>query len=330
MSSISSEQDWETSVQAVASQWPPGQWCDLGVLIGCSGGADSVALVRALAALRERYSAPRGTLILAHFHHGLRGAEADADQEFVGRLAGQLGIRWLTARGTGGSRDEASLRRERLRFLTDVAHDSGARFVALGHTLDDNVETMLHHLMRGSGPSGLAAMPPARSLGEDLVLIRPLLSLRRDTLRTGLRGIGQPWREDSSNLSSDYRRNWIRAELVPLMESAYPQAVAAIGRAIAGQQQWRAVIDRAARDWLQQHQQSASPVSLRIDRQGERAVIIAALQAIWDQQRWPRQPMTYQHWAALADLVTQTRRQPITLPGNLSARVGGGLVVLSR
>jgi len=329
MSSSNDDSIWAQTAQAVATSWPRPRWCDVGVVVACSGGADSVALVRVLAELHEQHQDSRGTLAIAHFNHGLRGQEADGDQEFVRRLAGQLSLRLLTSRGTGEHQDESTLRQERLRFLVGIAQTLGARYVALGHTADDNVETMLHHLMRGSGPSGLAAMPPARPLGDDLVLVRPLLSLRREVLRSGLRCIGQTWREDSSNTNLDYRRNWIRAELMPLMESGYPQAASAIVRAIEGQQQWRRVIDRLAEQWLEEHWQATSPVSLTVDARAERAIIISALQILWDRQSWPRQSMSFQHWSAVADLVTEAADEAINLPGDVVARLDGGLVVLT-
>jgi len=119
MSSSNDDSIWAQTAQAVATSWPRPRWCDVGVVVACSGGADSVALVRVLAELHEQHQDSRGTLAIAHFNHGLRGQEADGDQEFVRRLAGQLSLRLLTSRGTGEHQDASTLRQERLRKLAD-------------------------------------------------------------------------------------------------------------------------------------------------------------------------------------------------------------------
>jgi tRNA(Ile)-lysidine synthase len=282
----------------------------------------------------------RGFLIVAHFNHGLRGAESDADQTFVGDLAHRLNLRFESAVALGTARDEATLRDQRLDFLAATASRSGARYVALAHTIDDNVETVLHHLLRGTGPAGLAGIAEARAWRDDLVLMRPLLAARRADLRIGLRQIDQAWREDSSNLNLDYRRNWIRGELIPLIQSQYPQAVPAIGRAIAGQQQWRRTIESLAVQWLAEHQlppggpmpaqpsssqtaaaQATAPqravgnsVALRRDATIEPAIVIAALQGVWEQQNWPRRAMARTHWTRLAATVRGSDCERYSLP----------------
>ncbi len=170
----------------------------------------------------------------------------DDDEAFVRELASRQGVRFTALRAAGSVRDEASMRSERFQFLHDTANAMGARYIALGHSADDNVETVLHQLMRGTGPAGLAGIGSPRPIGQDLVLVRPLLNVSRRLIRSGLESIGQPWREDSSNSDTDYRRNWIRHQLIPLIESEYPNAVDAITRAVEGQRGWRAVIDRLA------------------------------------------------------------------------------------
>ena len=168
---------WEHLLTRIAAAWPPRRWRDVGVVVGCSGGADSVGLLIALNQLRqseaEGQPPPRGFLIAAHFNHGLRGDESDGDELFVRDLAAQFKIRSATEHTTETNRDEASMRQERLRFLQQTADAAGARYIVLGHTADDNVETVLHQLMRGTGPAGLAGIGSPRSVGQDLVLVRP-------------------------------------------------------------------------------------------------------------------------------------------------------------
>ncbi len=321
---------WDETLHSLRHYWPPASWLDVGVVVGCSGGADSVALLRAVGELRKRSAQARGFLIAAHFNHALRGNESDHDAAFVGELAGQLQVRFESARGDGQITDEANLRTERLQFLIDTAKTAGARYIAVAHTVDDNVETVLHHLMRGTGPAGIAGISPTRPLEQDLVLVRPLLSMRRSTLRAGLREIGQAWREDSSNRNTDYRRNWIRRQLIPQIQSQFPQAVEAIGRAIESQQQWRTTIDRQARRWLDSHLISHSPVTIQRDSQTDQAIIIAALQRLWDQQFWPRKNMAQFHWHELANLIQLDRGHSLTLPAAVRARTEGDRVTIDR
>jgi len=232
-------------ISQIGSAWPPQRFRDVGVVVGLSGGADSTALLIALGKLADTPSPkPTGFLVAAHFNHGLRGQESDADQQFSADLAQQLGIRFATARSMSHSTsqstaqstkpcsDEATMSAQRMQFLTETAKQHGARYVALAHSLEDNVETVLHHLMRGTGPAGLCGIGSPRSVDDDLVLVRPMLEISRDKIRAALQSIGQTWREDSSNAATHYSRNWIRHELLPLNQTLYPAAIPAIDRAI--------------------------------------------------------------------------------------------------
>ncbi len=305
---------WDEILAILTACWPTGRWSDVGVLVGCSGGADSVALLCALAQQRQCQSPPRGFLAVAHFNHRLRGAESDRDQAFVRDLAQQLDIDFESECGDGSASDEATLRDQRLQFLLATAKRKGARYIAIAHTVDDNVETVLHHLMRGTGPSGLAGIAANRALDDDFVLIRPLLSAKREQLRQGLREIGQPWREDSSNANTEYRRNWIRNQLIPMIESQYPEAVDAIARALEGQRLWRQTIDRQASRWLSEHVLITSEVRIRRDSAADPAIVIAALQQLWDQQNWPRAEMARPQWTRLATSVVGNEPERYSLP----------------
>jgi len=156
-------------------------WNDVGVVVAVSGGADSVALLRGMASARSTL-AGSGRLIVAHFNHGLRGAESDADQAFVEELAARFQLQCCSARaapaGSGHVAEEAA-RNQRYAFLLQTASTQGARVVATAHTADDQIETVLHRVVRGSGLSGLAGIPFTRSLSEAVALVRPLLHYRR-------------------------------------------------------------------------------------------------------------------------------------------------------
>lgn len=327
--------NWQRLLTGFADTWPPSRWRDIGVVVGCSGGADSVGLLTALCQLRQSdensgQEPPRGFLVAAHFNHALRGDESDGDEAFVRELAGQLEVRFATRRSAGSERDEAGLRSERIEFLQDTANAMGARYIALGHSADDNVETVLHQLMRGTGPAGLAGIGSPRTIGQDLVLVRPLLNLSRRLIRSGLESIGQSWREDSSNADTAYRRNWIRQQLIPLIESEYPNAVDAITRAVEAQRGWRVLIDRLAQQWLTEHRLSNDPPTLRRNPHTDQAVVIAAAQMLWAENDWPRQEMTRQQWLRLATTIQSDESQRYCLPGQVDVVADVETVEISR
>ncbi len=258
------------------------------------------------------------------------GRESDGDQQFVQTLSQQLGLTMEVGRSEGSDSDESTLRHARLDFLQTTAQKCGARYVALAHSCDDNVETVLHHLMRGTGPVGLAGIRSSRPLGQDLVLVRPFLTIRRQQIRQALESIGQAWREDSSNTNTHYRRNWIRHELLPMIESQYPNPTDAIARAIDGQRAWCHTIDRLARSWLDQHCIRRDPVQLKHDRQADEPVLVASLQHLWSVNNWPQGAMSRRHWLRLSATIRQDREDRYTLPGGIDVEASGELVELKR
>jgi tRNA(Ile)-lysidine synthase len=162
------------------------------------------------------------SLHAAHLHHGLRGAEADRDLEFVRRLCRGLGIPLIAARWRTpdrmkkrGLRGDAGLRTLRREFLRAAARRAGARAIATAHTADDQLETVLMRLLRGSGLQGLGGMRPRHG-----VWLKPLLGVTRRDLERDLRAAGQRWREDRSNRSAAHLRNRIRNIAIPALLGA--------------------------------------------------------------------------------------------------------------
>jgi tRNA(Ile)-lysidine synthase len=200
----------------------------LGVAV--SGGADSVALLRLLHGLQEELGI---RLAVLHFQHGLRGEESAGDEEFTSALAAQLGLEFFReeaqvrawADQQGINLEEAG-RRMRAGFFERMVSEGRVSRVATAHTADDQAETIVAHLLRGSGLAGLAGIHPVAG-----VVVRPLLEVRRAELREWLRSIGQPWREDSTNVDTTRLRARLRAELLPLVERDYqPQIVGQLCR----------------------------------------------------------------------------------------------------
>ena len=220
------------------------------VLIGVSGGADSMALMHGLAALAARHAWRLG---IAHVNHGLRGKTADADEAFVCNAAAALGLACFHhhadvpayRRETGLSTEEAA-RDLRHRFLLETAAENGFSAVALGHHRDDTAELLLMNLLRGSGPSGLSGMDPAATRlvsGESVRLIRPLLGFSRDEIEAFLEERDLPFVTDESNKDTAFLRNRIRHELLPLLAGYNPDIQGALSRL--------AEITRTEEEWLQ-------------------------------------------------------------------------------
>ena len=200
-------------------------WLKQPVALGLSGGRDSVALLRALCMGGVRVFA-------CHVHHGIRGEEADADAAFCAELCAGLGVPCAVYRAdvpalaaAAGESLETAARRERRRLLAEHARRCGCGVVALAHHADDQAETVLFHLARGS--AGLRGMLPV-SEAEGLVWLRPLLDTRRTQITAWLQELGQAWREDASNALADVTRNALRLRVLPELEAALGREVAPV------------------------------------------------------------------------------------------------------
>jgi tRNA(Ile)-lysidine synthase len=195
------------------------------VLVGLSGGADSVALLAALNRLRPLCGL---TLTAAHFNHKMRGTESDADEVFVRALCKSLGIalvcRSLEERTRPrGVSVEDFLRRHRYAFFERARRETGASRVALGHHRDDQAETVLMNIIRGAGLAGLSGIPPVRSA----TFIRPLIDCSRREILDFLESEGLSFVDDSTNTDERFLRNRIRIGLMPELESRFNPAIGA-------------------------------------------------------------------------------------------------------
>lgn len=199
----------------------------LRLAVGVSGGADSIALLRAL----HQQSRELGLVLhVTHLHHGLRGPEADADLEFVRALTAELGLPFhshqvdTTAEaaakpGKPAESIEEAARRLRYAWFRQLIAANLVDAIATAHTLDDQAETVLAKFLRGAWTEGLAGIAPKL----ETAVVRPLLAVTRAEIEAYLRALGQPWRTDSSNTSTAFTRNRIRHELLPLLESFNPR-----------------------------------------------------------------------------------------------------------
>ncbi|HEY9718452.1 MAG TPA: tRNA lysidine(34) synthetase TilS [Trichormus sp.] len=191
------------------------------IVIGLSGGPDSCALLFALHAVAERLSL---RLTACHVNHGLRGDEADGDQAFCEELCHRLKVPLIVKRvtidSTGGA-SEDELRQVRYGYLRDVASEVGSRFIVVAHTVDDQVETLLFRLFRGTSLAGLCGMSAARATDGVIAILRPLLNVSRQSCLRFLEQQSTAARLDSSNQNTRYTRNYIRKEIIPLIEGRF-------------------------------------------------------------------------------------------------------------
>lgn len=322
---------------ALRRAWPPADWSAVTVIVAVSGGADSVALLRGLSSIRD--PGP-GRLVVAHLDHGLRDA-AQSDRDFVVHLAEQLdlavevGVADVAGRANAdGDGIEAAARAARYAFLQDVAERCGARFVLTGHTADDQAETILHRVLRGTGLAGLAGIPRARPLGP-ATLLRPLLELSRQGVIAYLTELRQPFCHDTTNFSCDYTRNRLRNELLPALRRDFNPEVDSALRSLgvlAGEAQQalqsmvQGLVDCAARH--------LSPEKTEIDirplQDCSPYLLRELLMEVWRQQAWPRQAMGRVQWERLAEMCHSPSSSTHDLPGPVRAKKAGEQLTLTR
>jgi tRNA(Ile)-lysidine synthase len=203
------------------------------VSVAVSGGADSVALLLLLLELRAKLGL---VLSVAHFNHMLRGRASDADEKFVAKLAAKYGLTFYLERGDvreQARRDKRNLedaaRRARHAFFAKLVQQGRASRIAVAHTADDQAETVLAHILRGTGLRGLGGIHPSTDR-----IIRPVLDLRRAELRAYLKSQKQTWREDATNRDTSRTRARIREKLMPLLEKHFQSGVVERLASLAG------------------------------------------------------------------------------------------------
>ncbi len=314
--------------QLLASAWPRGIAGEDRVLVAVSGGPDSVALMRAMVCLSP--NAGRH-LAVAHFNHGWRGAASNADERFVVELAKSHGLachvaRWAHDELPTSHGLEAAARDARYKFLTATAERLGVRYVTTGHTADDQAETILHHILRGTSISGLSGMSRLRLLSPAVTLVRPLLELSRAEVLAYLASLDQEWREDVTNADLALTRNRIRHELLPLLSREYaPGVIDSLLRLgqVAGQVQ--AMIGPLAIELLDGATRSRSDRELVLDcellREKPIHLVREMLVEAWRRQHWRRQAMGLREWQQLAEMALGASGElaAIMLPGTIRA-----------
>jgi tRNA(Ile)-lysidine synthase len=314
-----------------------------GMVVAVSSGPDSVALLRALIATRPR-TAPR-PLVIAHLNHLLRSAESDGDETFVRQLHASLtaaGVPALELRcdridvaaqaRAEAANIESTARRLRYEWLAKVAANTGCRWIATGHTADDQAETVLHRLLRGAGIQGLRGIAARRAVSPDIGVIRPLLEVTRAEVLAYLAAEKQEYRQDSSNLNLALTRNRLRHELLPLLARDYnPGIVGLLGQlAEQADELYRALETDAGRLLAEVELPPADGILILERRklsQAPRHLIRELFRQLWSRQGWPQSDMDYAAWDRLAD-VALGELPAVDLPGGIRIRARERVVQL--
>ena len=282
------------------------------VLLGLSGGADSMALCRLLMCLRERGHVAFSAV---HVNHGLRGNASDGDEQFVRDFCREHAIPLRVKRLTPPDHPGENWAREaRYAAFREALAETDAQAVCLAHHREDQAETLLLHLMRGTGLTGLCGMR-RESTVLGVPVIRPLLAFSREELRAALVEAGQDWREDASNGTDAYLRNRVRHELLPLMESMIPGATERMAGTVELLQPEEALLQRMAEESL--------------TKAGETYLPLGALEQM-EVEMHPRLVRTWleelsldrQQTAALCALKDATVGETCNLPGGLQGYRG--------
>jgi tRNA(Ile)-lysidine synthase len=282
---------------------------------------------------------------VGHFNHGVRGAAADQDESWLTELCQRLGVPLEVGRADGsaqvvdqGNGWEDMARNTRYQFLRDVAERLGARHVAVAHTADDQAETVLHRIVRGTGLAGLAGISSARPLSESVTLIRPLLAVRRSEVLRYLAAIGQDYRSDKTNADLRFTRNRLRHELLPTIRKRYNQEVdEALLRLAAQAGEAQQVISGLADNLAEMcvRMDATTPRFIRIDSRPladqPPLLVREVFKVAWIQAKWPLQAMGFHEWTMLASLALAAEPLPrLNLPGDVFASRRDSEVVIER
>ncbi len=314
------------------------------LVMAVSGGIDSLALlhgfllVSQLDEWRRDHGFPeKPDWLIAHFNHQVRGKASDEDAAWVKQLAVQeqlqvrIGDRQSEAGQGPGEIDHASiseetLRRSRYNFLKRVAEEHQAKCIVLAHHADDQAETVLHHLLRGSSFSGLAGMRRSQPFEPSLTLERPLLGLNKSTLRQFLLEIGQDWREDGTNSETVWTRNALRQLVLPVLDDALVKmgiqrtSAQSLLQLAKQSQEVETLLQNLADELLKESVLEGSLGKFQVAPWRKRLPIVQreAFKQIWIRNQWPRKDLAARHLERLCEFLGEYK-QPLSgdFPGGI-------------
>ena len=318
--------------------WPLEKWEYERVLLAVSGGADSVALLRAIVRLQPN----RERIFVGHVNHGLRDS-ARNDSEFVQALCANLDVKCVLSMSE--KRDiqeraksegiESAARMVRYEFLRKAANDLGCRYVLTAHTSDDQAETVIHNLARGTGLRGLAGISTYRRIAESLTLVRPLILINRNKVETYLNDLDQSFCHDETNSIDSYTRNRIRHLVLPEMEKninshckeAICRTAHIVREAVELIEFWA---DRTLNEIVSQ---SVDEETVSLNRSvflsSPKLMQTEILRQVWKRMDWPEKEMSFTHWVKLSDSC-QTAGTYLDLPGRVRIATTSQEIIVSR
>ena len=337
--------------QALLVRWPMAHWLQTRILVAVSGGADSMALLHALQRISRRAEPTNALIEVAHYNHGWRGAASDRDEAFVAAACQRLQLHFHAGRmppvaSDAPSKSEELARQARYDFLTSTAYTCGARYVVTGHTANDRVETVLLNLFRGTGLSGVAGPSLFRQLDRELVLVRPLVGCWREQITDYLTEIGETHIHDTSNDDTQYRRNYIRRELLPNIRREFGEPVdqrlysfsELAEEAVTALREWSGeylrLVEALRRDAGLVGDPEAAWVPSRALLDYPWVVVREGLTQLWQQRSWRLQGMTREKWLTIRELIQEpvagAGQSTLNLPGGLIATREGGWIKFAR
>lgn len=297
-------------------------------LLAVSGGPDSVVLLHAL----HRMSLPDLQLHVAHYNHKLRGDDSNADAEYGKQLCCKLAIPFhlgLAQPGEltpGQSHLESQARKLRYHWLVQLAKDLNCRWVLTGHTMNDQAETVLHHLIRGTGWRGLRGIAPVKylpSTNKKIRLLRPLLRCSRKDILDYTTGNNLTPRHDTTNDDPRFTRNKIRHQLLPLLIQTKPDAIHHLASWAEIARRHYALVRRTASSKFRKLKKHQASLQLALDRKALDAINDEVLQELlrqaWQSQCWPLDQMSAKRWKETIEVCRGTRTA-VELPGRIMVK----------
>ncbi len=304
------------------------------ILLAVSGGPDSIALLSGSVAIQNDLGIQ---ITAAHLNHSLRGTTSDEDAHWLEKTCDNLKVPLVQekqdiqqfAKSEQIGIEEAA-RKARYRFLQKTAKDRSCTFLAVAHTANDQTETVLHHIIRGTGISGLQGIPSWRKLDDDLTLIRPMLSISRKSVENYLSEVGQEFRIDATNEDSQWTRNRIRNELLPQLRKDFnPKIDEALLRLASQSADISVTIDYMVNQILQKAIVDIASDAVRINSDElislPRNLIRECFKSIWITKNWPRQRMGFTEWDKLAEITIDGGSY--TFPGTIQVEKRNQLLI---
>ncbi len=305
------------------------------VIAGISGGPDSITMLRVLAELKEEYSL---NILVAHLDHKFRGEESSEDRRFCEGLAKGYGIEIISeeidvpriSREKGISPEEAA-RFARYDFFKRIAKERGITKIAVGHTRDDQAETVLMRIIRGTGMKGMGGISPVKDM-QGFKIIRPLIELSRKEVEGFISEAGLKFRIDSSNKKTIFTRNKIRLGLIPYLEKEFnPNIKEVLANMAENLQVEDEFLERYAKrksKGMSKVRDRAITIDLKKFKKQPEAIRKRILRAVFEELKGDLRRLTYQHWKEIEGLISERPVNSIVdLPAGISIVKSKGTLV---